>query len=389
MDPLAWVDDELQRLSEADLLRELPLPVRAAGARVERDGQTLISFASNDYLGLAADERLAEAAASVCRSQGVGRGASPLVCGRGEIHVQLEARLAVFFAVQAVLLFPTSFAANAGIIPALVDQGDAIYGDAKNHASIIDGCRLSRAERHIYPHLDVVALERMLQEAGRYRRRLIVTDALFSMDGDLAPLVELADLAERYDAMLMVDEAHAVGVFGARGRGVAEQLGVEQRVAIRVGTFGKALGSAGGFVFGRQSLIRWLSNRARTYVFSTAHPASLSAAALTALDIVEENPGRGAKLLEKAAVFRQRLRDQDWDPGASASQIVPLRVGTPARAMQFSEQLAERGLWVPGIRPPSVPAHESLLRIGLSSEHTEEILDALLEGLASVRASLA
>jgi 8-amino-7-oxononanoate synthase len=390
MDPLDWIDEELLRLKQADLLRSLPPGLGAAGALVEVGGKRVINFASNDYLGLAADERLVSAAIHAFREQGVGRGASPLVCGRSSIHAQLESRLAEFFGTEAALLFPTSFAANAGIIPALVDEGDAIYGDAKNHASIIDGCRLSRAERHIYPHVDTQALADLLARGRHYRRRLIVTDTLFSMDGDLAPLPQLAALAEEFDALLMVDEAHAIGVFGATGRGVvehfaAEHPGVREHVHVRVGSFGKALGSAGGFVCGSAALVEWLANRARTYVFSTAHPAAISAAALVALDLVDHEPERRRGLIERAASLRTRLQEQGWNTGRSVSQIVPVVVGSAEQTMRISLALRERGIWAPGIRPPSVPEGESLLRLGFTAAHTEDMVEQLLEGLTAVR----
>jgi 8-amino-7-oxononanoate synthase len=389
MDPLDWIDEELLRLERADLLRSLPPGLGAAGAVVEIAGKQVINFASNDYLGLAADSRLAQAAIDTFREQGVGRGASPLVCGRSSIHNQLEHRLARFFGTEAALLFPTSFAANAGIIPALVDEGDAIYGDAKNHASIIDGCRLSRAERHIYPHVDTHALADLLARGRHYRRRLIVTDTLFSMDGDLAPLARLVELAQEFDAMLLVDEAHAIGVFGATGRGVVEHFAAEhpevlEHVPIRVGSFGKALGAAGGFVCGSAALIRWLANRARTYVFSTAHPAAISAAALVALDLVDREPERRRGLIERAANLRNRLREQGWDTGQSVSQIVPVVIGSAEQTMRISRALRELGIWAPGIRPPSVPEGESLLRLGFTAAHSEEMVERLLEGLAAV-----
>ena len=386
MDPLEWVDDELERLERDDLLRTLPLPLRSAGTIANVGGRQLINFASNDYLGLAADERLIAAAAEACREQGVGRGASPLICGRAEYHARLEQRLAEFERTEAALLFPSGFAANAGVIPALAGEGDAIYSDAKNHASIVDGCRLSRAKCHIYPHADAHALEQLFQDGDHYRRRLIVTDTLFSMDGDLAPLVELGELAERYNAMLLVDEAHATGVFGRRGRGIVEHLSAQQprlheQVHVRVGTLSKALGAAGGFVCGKASLVAWLANRARTYVFSTAQPAAASAAALAALDIVESEPWRRSRLLENASRLRQRLRELGWNLAQSASQIIPLIIGSPAETMRLAKALQEQGLWVGSIRPPSVPANESLLRIGLSAAHTDEMREVLVNVL--------
>lgn len=390
MDPLGWIDEELLALARADLLRSLPPGLGAAGPLVEVAGEKIINFASNDYLGLAADPRLAAAAAAALREQGVGRGASPLVCGRSSVHEQLESRLAEFFGTEAALLFPTSFAANAGIIPALVDQGDAIYGDAKNHASIIDGCRLSRAERHIYPHADISALAKLLEEGRHYRRRLIVTDTLFSMDGDLALLVEIAALAEQHDAMLMVDEAHAVGVFGVTGRGVVEHFSARQpdlpnKIHVRVGSFGKAFGSAGGFVCGSSSLVRWLANRARTYVFSTAHPASISAAALVALDLVDREPHRREGLLTRASELRARLGEQGWNTGRSESQIIPVIIGSAERTMHVSKSLREQGIWAPGIRPPSVPDGQSLLRLGFTAGHTDEMVEQLLATLHKLR----
>ena len=228
------------------------------------------------------------------------------------------------------------------------------------------------------------------RKGKHYRRRLIVTDTLFSMDGDLAPLPELAAIAKEHDAMLMVDEAHAIGVFGANGRGVVEHFAAEhpevlEHVQIRVGSFGKALGAAGGFVCGSASLVRWLANRARTYVFSTAHPAAISAAALVALDLVDREPERRQGLIERAASLRNRLREQGWNTGRSVSQIVPVVLGSAERTMRVSHALRERGIWAPGIRPPSVPDGESLLRLGFTAAHTEEMVERLLAGLAEVR----
>jgi 8-amino-7-oxononanoate synthase len=380
---LAWIDEELEALARMHLLRDLPAPLGRQGAVIEHSGRRLVNFASNDYLGLAADERLIRATAEAVTASGVGRGSSPLICGRSEIHEELERRLAEFEGAEAALLFPSGFAANAGVVPALVDRGDAIYADAKNHASLIDGCRLSRAETHIYPHGNVDALDRLLQQ-GHARRRLVVTDTLFSMDGDLARLTPIAEAAARYDAMLLLDEAHATGVFGPHGRGVAEALRLESDCLIRVGTLSKALGAAGGFVVGSRSLVRWLANRARTYVFSTAQPAAISAAALAALDIVAQEPRRRTGLLSAAAQLRGRLKKQGWNTGTSASQIIPLVIGSPGEAVRLSERLRERGYWVPAIRPPSVPEGESLLRLSLTAAHTAEMIEGLLGSLEEI-----
>jgi 8-amino-7-oxononanoate synthase len=388
--PLDWIDEELGRLDRAGLRRRLAERHGAQTARVELNGRELVNFGSNDYLGLSADERLAAAARAAIEREGWGSGASPLVSGRGSSHAELERRLAEFEGTEAALLFPSGFAANAGVIPALVDEGDAVFGDAKNHASLIDGCRLSKAARFVYPHGNCDALEPMLRDGWSFRRRLIVTDTLFSMDGDLAPLVRLAELAARYDAMLMVDEAHATGVFGENGRGVVEQL-LEVRpdlynwVHVRIGTLSKALGTGGGFACGRQSLIDWLANRARPYVFSTAQPAATSAAGIAALDVVAREPQRRTQLLARAAELRTTLADQGWNTGQSESQIIPLIIGDSQQTMRFAGRLLAAGFFVPGIRPPSVPEGESLLRLSLCYHHTPAMVDGLVHELGRVR----
>jgi 8-amino-7-oxononanoate synthase len=380
-DTLSWIDDELKSLDANDLRRHLSTRQGVQSARIILDGRELISFGSNDYLGLASDPRLAATASQAAREEGWGSGASPLVVGRSRWQERLEARLAEFEQTEAALVFSSGFAANLSVIAALVGRGDAIYGDELNHASIIDGCRLSRAEVHVYGHSEMEQLATLLESGHAYRRRLIVTDTLFSMDGDLAPLVELVELAERFDAMLLVDEAHATGVFGAHGRGVAEQLGVEDRISVRVGTLSKAFGSAGGFVAGRRNLIDWLLNRARSYVFSTAPPAAVCAASLAALDLVATEPARRESLLARAARLRKELGAAGWNIGQSASQIIPVIVGEAGRTLELAAQLRERGLFVPAIRPPSVPAGRSLLRISLSALHTDEMIAALVMAL--------
>jgi 7-keto-8-aminopelargonate synthetase-like enzyme len=411
-DPLAWLDVALDDLERQGLRRRHAMRSGPQSARITIDGRDLVNFGSNDYLGLASDPRLAEAARLAAEREGWGSGASPLVSGRSDSHAELERRLAEFEGTEAALVFPSGFAANAGVVPALVDEGDAIFGDAKNHASLIDGCRLSRATRFIYPHCDCDALEALLRESGGFRRRLVVTDTLFSMDGDLAPLDRLAELAERFDAMLMLDEAHATGIFGASGRGVHEPplplpLGegafpihphpnplpegegtkhpASVHTATRIGTLSKALGSGGGFVCGSQSLIDWLANRARTYVFSTAQPPATSAAAIAALDIVAREPHRRVQLLARAAELRARLKDLGWNTGNSSSQIIPLIIGDPKRTLEMAASLREAGLFIPAIRPPSVPEGESLLRLSLCYHHTPEIIDTLTEQLAPLR----
>ncbi len=381
-EPLRWIDDELTHLETLGLRRHLTTRTSAQATRISMDGRELINFGANDYLGLAAGP-WPDAVTAELRVLGWGSGASPLVTGRGALHAELETALAEFEHTERALLFNTGFAANVGAITALAGQGDVIFSDAKNHASIIDGCRLSGARVQVYPHRDMDYLRMMLPQSTRFRRRLIVTDGLFSMDGDLAPLCDLADLAERFDAMLMVDEAHATGVFGDHGRGTTEFWGVEDAVHVRVGTLSKALGSSGGFVVGSQPLIEWIANRARTYVYSTAAPEALAAVGLAGLKIIQTEPERRVELLKRAGELRRRLTGQGWNTGDSASQIIPVMVGEPEATMQLTAHLRARGLLVPGIRPPSVPQGESLLRISLSYLHTPDMLEALVQGLAA------
>ncbi len=380
-DPLAWIDKSLASLERTGLRRRLMTrngPQRAA--QVVLDGEALVNFGSNDYLGLAAAE-LSKAAIDGIRDAGWGSGASPLVSGRGTPHAELEAKLAAFEGTEAALLFPTGFAANLGTIGALVGSRDTVFSDAKNHASIIDGCRLSGARLQVYPHRDVNRLRELLAASGEFRRRLIVTDTLFSMDGDLAPLADLAELGRRFDAMLMVDEAHATGVFGRRGRGACEHLDVEDGVHVRVGTLSKALGSVGGFVAGQQRLINWLSNRARSYVYSTAPPSAMAAASLRAVQIVRAEPERRIALLHRAECLRARLGGLGWPTGDSASQIIPVYVGAARAAFQMATALRARGFFVPGIRPPTVPHGQALLRISLCYHHSDAVIQSLLDAL--------
>ncbi|HVX60968.1 MAG TPA: 8-amino-7-oxononanoate synthase [Pirellulales bacterium] len=386
-DPLAWIADELDLLAQRDLHRQLRAIERPQTARLQMGGREFVNFAANDYLGLAADSRLVEAAVRAAKQWGWGAGASPLVVGRTQAHAQLERRLAEFEGTDSAILFSTGFAANQGAITALVGKGDAVFSDALNHASIVDGCRLSRAEVHVYPHADLSSLQKLLATASASGRRLIVTDSLFSMDGDLAPLTDLAELARKYDCMLMVDEAHATGVFGRKGRGVAEHLGCEDGVHIRVGTLSKALGGIGGFVAGSRMLTDWLANRARTYVFSTALPPAAAAAACTALDIVAREPLRRETLLSRAANLTSRLKGQGWNVGTTRSQIIPLLIGEASQALTISATLAGQGYWAPAIRPPSVPAGEARLRISLSYAHDDSMIDGLVEALGRLKAA--
>jgi 8-amino-7-oxononanoate synthase len=382
-DPFAWLDAQASDRARLALTRSLRVFDASAPGRRTVDGKTLIDFSSNDYLGLAADPRLASAAGRAAQRYGWGSGASPLVSGWTEAHQTLVESLAAFEHAAAAALFPTGFAANVGTIVALVGPGDVIYSDRLNHASLIDGARLSGAQIRVYPHADPERLEALLQEdRSRYRRSLIVTDGLFSMDGDLAPLDRLADLAEGFGAMLMVDEAHATGVLGPDGRGAASELGVSDRVHVRVGTLSKALGSLGGFTAGSRRLVDHLINNARTLIYSTSLPAPAAAAATEALAILQAEPARRVSLGALACALRARLTAEGLDTGGSVGPIVPILVGEPERAVRLAARLLADDFLVPAIRPPSVPPGTSRLRVSLASSHCKEDVTRLVDSLA-------
>lgn len=381
----SWMDDELAERARQGLYRSRRLVQSAQGVHIRIRGREFLNFAANDYLDLAADLRLARAASRAARRYGSGTGASPLIVGHLPPLRRLESDLARWEESAAALVVSSGFAANLGTLSALAGPGDAVFSDELNHASLIDGCRLSRAAVHIFRHGNVNHLADLLRQHGAAaRRRLIVTDTVFSMDGDLAPLADLLDLANRYDALLVIDEAHATGVLGERGRGLTDLLpgpltGPDRLV--KIGTLSKALGAQGGFVCGSRTLVSWLVNQARPYIFSTALAPPSAAAARRAVAIVEKEPERRHKVLRLAETLRTRLRECGFPPGSSQTQIVPILVGDARAAVDLSDQLAEQGLLVPAIRPPSVPAGTSRLRVSLSAGHTEEHLDRLFQEL--------
>lgn len=382
-DALGWIDDELATLAAGDLLRPYRVRRGRQGARVVLDGRELVNFGSNDYLGYAGDVRLTKAASRAACAEGFGAGASPLVSGHSQAHENLERAIAGLLGTESALVFPSGFAANAATIAAVAGPGDAIFSDARNHASLIDGCRLARASVHVYPHRDLPELARFLAGGGAARRRLIVTDTLFSMDGTIAPLADLCELARRHGAILLVDEAHATGVFGKRGSGLVEESGCADGVHIRVGTLSKALGAGGGFVAGHGRLIDWLRHTARGWIFSTAHPPAVAGAAVRAIELVGREPERRRDLLERAAAFRARLAARGVELGGAAAQIVPVVAGEPAAAVALAARLAEAGCFVPAIRPPSVPPGRSLVRASLSWLHSEADLARLADALSA------
>ncbi|MGH2771131.1 MAG: 8-amino-7-oxononanoate synthase, partial [Actinomycetota bacterium] len=351
---LAWCEDELFAL-ENKALRRAPVTLSSArGPEVTIAGRPVLAFCSNDYLGLATDPRVRGAAAEAAGRWGAGSGASRLVSGTTELHLEVEKALAGLKGCEQALLFSSGYLANIGVIPALVGREDAVFSDEANHASIIDGCRLSGARVSVYHHAEVSDLDRRLR-ATPARRRLVVTDTVFSMDGDLAPLAELADLCQEHGVMLMVDEAHATGVLGLTGAGAVEAAGVTGRVSIVMGTLSKALGAAGGFVAGRAEVIEMLRNRARSYIFDTAPGAAALGATLEALRIVASEPERRARVLEVARTLFEGLGGLGLRVGRPSAAIVPLLVGEAAEAAALSARLLERGILVPAIRPPSVP----------------------------------
>jgi 8-amino-7-oxononanoate synthase len=381
-DSLPWIAEEMRWLAEQQLLRKQRTVLRQPGGWCMVDGRQLRDFASNDYLGLSQDPRVIAAAQNAAAECGFGSGGSQLVVGRSPWHDEIESRLAKFEGQEGALLFPTGYAANVGTLSALAEPGDLICSDRLNHASLIDGCRLSRATIYIYDHERLDKLEAQFLAAQDFRRKFIVTDGAFSMDGVLAPLRELCALAEKYKADVIVDEAHATGVFGARGRGVCELLGVEDRVALRIGTLSKAFGSIGGFVIGRRQVIDWLWNRARTQIFSTAAPPAACAAACAALDIITSEPARREKLLKLSERLRQGIDALALKTIPSGiGPVVPILLGESETALDWAQFLEKNGFLLGAIRPPSVPAGTSRLRIGVMATHETGDIDRLLDAL--------
>ena len=374
----AWLTDDLEGLKRSHLLRPRRLVQSLGPGRSLIDGLELVDFSTNDYLGLARDSRLILASADIP----TGAGASPLVTGRSEQYSQLEQDIADFEGTESALLFPSGFAANLGSVAALVGPGDTVFSDRLNHASLIDGCRLSGARLRIYHQDSLDSLDQQLAAADTSPRRLIVTDGLFSMDGTVAPLNTLCDLAESHDAMLLVDEAHATGVLGDTGRGTCEFLNVEDKVTLRIGTLSKAVGAAGGFVAGSAAIVDFLWHHARTQVFSTAIPPATCAAASAGLRLIAENNQLQQHLQQLATRLRQHIARLGLDTPSVDGPIVPIILGDPAVAVSTSARLVECGMFVPAIRPPSVPDDTARLRISLSAAHTEADVDRLADSLA-------
>ena len=374
----------LSALRERDLERTLRIVSRKEGAIVETKNGTAVDFSSNDYLGLATDPRIAEALIAAVKQYGTGSGASRLISGNNPEHIALESELAEYFDAEAALTFSSGYSANVGILPALVGRGDVIFADALNHASLIDGCRLSRADVHIYPHISVAGLADLLaKHRSSGRRALIVTDGLFSMDGDHAPVGEIIDLAKRYNAWTYVDDAHAIGTGGVDGRGSASAARRHGQVDVTIATLGKALGVAGAFVYGSSTLIQYLINRARSFVFTTAMMPAQAAAAREALRIMKAEPTRREKLLANSIRMTRMLHGAGIQSlGEAGSHIVPIMIGDASKTVAIGAQLSSRGYLVGALRPPTVPTGASRLRVTLSAAHTPLQIGGLAETLA-------
>lgn len=377
----SMLETELAALDSAGLKRRRRMLEAPCGPLAVVDGRQLISFCSNDYLGLANDPALIDAACAGAKTWGVGSGASHLVSGHQAPHEALEQKLAAFTGFPRALLFSTGYMANLGIVPALVGRGDAVFSDKLNHASLIDAIQLSRAESKRYPHVDLAALERLLA-ASKATRKLILTDAVFSMDGDLAPLPALLELAERFDAWLVIDDAHGFGVLGPQGRGSLAHFALPhaQRV-VYMGTLGKAAGASGAFVCAHEAVIEWLLQRARTYIFTTGSSPLIACALLASLELIEKGDARRAHLRQLTAQLRDGLAGTRWQLLPSPTAIQPVIIGDNFAALRVANALYERGLWVPAIRPPTVAKGTARLRVSLTAAHTETQVAMLVDAL--------
>ena len=372
-------EHELSQLDERNLLRRLRVVDSYNGSRITMNHRELLLLCSNDYLGLANHPALRQAALQAMERYGFGAGASRLVSGTSALHQALENRLALFKGTEAALVFNSGYAANTGIIPAIVGIGDLILSDSLNHASIVDGCRLSKAQVKVYPHKDSVQVEMLLKNNLQARRKLIVTDGVFSMDGDIAPLPDLVYLSEKYGAILMVDDAHGTGVLGQTGKGTVEHFGLSGRVHIQMGTLGKALGSFGAYAAGSKELIDFLINSSRSFIYSTALPSSVCAASLAAIDVLEQEPERRERLWNNRNQFENGLRSIGISTGASETPIIPVIIGDSGRALKVAEKLFEYGIYATAIRPPTVPADAARIRTTVSAAHSDADIDSALD----------
>jgi glycine C-acetyltransferase len=378
-DPLAYLSTELASLREQGLYRSLRVLDDEQRAHTSVDRRSVVNLSSNNYLGLTTHPKLRERAIEAIKSFGVGSGSVRTIAGTMAIHLELERKLAAFKKTEAAVVFQSGFTANAGTVSSILGREDVIVSDELNHASIIDGARLSRAAIKVFPHRDVDAARRIMQELPRGQRALIITDGVFSMDGDVGALPALCDLADEFGAIMMVDDAHASGVFGTNGRGTVDHFGVHGRVDVQVGTLSKAIGALGGYVAGSQALIEFLYHRARPFLFSTSHPPSVAATCIAALELLEAEPGLIERLWENTRFFKGGLEALGFDTGASESPITPVMVGDGALAMTLSDRLFEAGVFAQGIAFPTVAKGKARVRTIVTATHTTDELQFALD----------
>src|SRR5215831_13548858 len=383
-DPLDYLARELDALAQQGLYRHLRILDGEQSHRSTFDHRPVVNLSSNNYLGLTTHPKLREKALEAVRELGVGSGSVRSIAGTMDIHMELERRLAAFKRTEAVVVFQSGFAANAGTVAAVLSKEDVVISDELNHASIIDGARLSRATIKVFPHRDVDAARKILRELPTNQRKLLITDGVFSMDGDLGPLPDLCAAAEEYGAIMMVDDAHASGVFGKNGRGTVDHFGMHGRVDVQVGTLSKAVGALGGYVAGNRNLIEFLYHRARPFLFSTSHPPAVAAACIAALDVLLEEPEIMERLWENTRFFKEGLRRLGFDTGLSESPITPVIAGEGARAMSLSDKLFERGVFAQGIAFPTVARDKARVRTIVTATHTREDLQYALDQFAAV-----
>jgi glycine C-acetyltransferase len=382
---LSWLSEQLDSWRKAGTYQHLRLLESACEPVSRVDGREVINLASNNYLGLANHPKLVEAAIDAARKYGAGSGAVRTISGTMDLHMELERRIAAFKKVEACVVFQSGFTANAGTVSAILTPEDHIVSDALNHASIIDGCRLSRAKIHVFPHRDTASADALLRDlANKPGRKLLITDGVFSMDGDIAPLPALVEIAERHGAIMMIDDAHSSGVLGANGRGTVDHFNLHGRVDIQVGTLSKAVGVLGGYVCGSRDLIDYLYHRARPFLFSTSHPPAVVGACLAAFDLLESEPERIEELWDNTRYFKDALRREGFDTGASETPITPIMVGEAGAAHEFSRRLFENGLWATGIGFPTVPEGRARIRTIVTATHSTDLLDRAVEILARV-----
>ncbi|HEY5270013.1 MAG TPA: glycine C-acetyltransferase [Anaerolineales bacterium] len=382
---LDWLQDELQALGDAGLYNHIRTISSPQGAWLQIEGRSVLNFCSNNYLGLANHPRLVEAAKKAIDQYGVGPGAVRIISGTNDLHIELEKRIARFKAVEAALSLQSGFQANAATIPALVGKEDVIFSDRMNHASIIDGCRLSGGKILPYEHCDMASLEAVIQEnLPKYRRAIIITDGVFSMDGDVAPLDKIYEVARKYDILLMVDDAHGEGVLGKGGRGIVDHFGLHGKVDVEIGTFSKAFGVVGGVVAGKATIIEWLRQRGRPFLFSSAVTPPDAAACIAAIDILEASTELVDRLWDNARYFKAEMKRLGFDMGVSTTPITPVMLGEAPLAQQFSRELFEAGVFAMATGFPIVPLGKSRIRVMISAAHEKADLDKGLEAFAKV-----